>query len=76
MRRFSKLCSLVLIMCMLSNYTIFAYTGDKNETDPVTTEEATVEDAEEAAETVFEFSVTTELISGTDYRIVVTTGGA
>ena len=49
MRRFSKLCSLVLIMCMLSNYTIFAYTGDKNETDPVTTEEATVEDAEEAA---------------------------
>lgn len=37
---------------------------------------AVVEDAEEAAETVFGFSVTTELISGTDYRIVVTTGGA
>lgn len=37
---------------------------------------AVVEDAEEAAETVFGISVTTELISGTDYRIVVTTGGA
>lgn len=37
---------------------------------------AVVEDAEEAAETVFGFSVTTELISGNDYRIVVTTGGA
>lgn len=36
---------------------------------------AAVEDAEEAAETVFGFSVTTELISGTDYRIIVTTGG-
>ena len=37
---------------------------------------AVVEDAEEAADTVFGFSVTTELISGTDYRIVVTTGGS
>ena len=36
---------------------------------------AVVEDAEEAAETVYGFSVTTELISGTDYRIIVTTGG-
>lgn len=36
---------------------------------------AAVEDAEEAAEAVFGFSITTELISGTDYRIVVTTGG-
>lgn len=36
---------------------------------------AVVEDAEEAAETVFGFSVTTELIGGTDYRIIVTTGG-
>ena len=34
-----------------------------------------VEDAEEAAEKVFGFSVTTELIDGSDYRIVVTTGG-
>ena len=34
-----------------------------------------VEDAEEAAETVYGFSVTTELISGEDYAIVVTTGG-
>jgi hypothetical protein len=37
---------------------------------------AVVEDAEEAAETVMGISVTAELISGTDYRIVVTTGGA
>lgn len=37
---------------------------------------AVVEDAEEAAEAVFGFSVTAELISGNDYRIVVTTGGA
>lgn len=37
---------------------------------------AAVEDAEEAAETVFGFSVTAELISGSDYRIVVTKGGA
>ena len=37
---------------------------------------AVVEDAEEAAETVFGISVTTELISGSDYRIIVTTGGA
>lgn len=36
---------------------------------------AVVEDAEEAAETVFGISVTTELISGTDYKIIVTTGG-
>lgn len=36
---------------------------------------AVVEDAEEAAETVLGISVTTELISGTDYRIIVTTGG-
>lgn len=36
---------------------------------------AVVEDAEEAAETVFGFNVTTELISGEDYRIVVTKGG-
>lgn len=36
---------------------------------------AAVEDAEEAAEKVMGFSVTTELIMGTDYRIVVTTGG-
>ena len=36
---------------------------------------AVVEDAEAAAETIFGISVTTELISGTDYRIVVTTGG-
>lgn len=36
---------------------------------------AVVEDAEEAAETVLGFSVTAELISGTDYNIVVTTGG-
>ena len=49
MRRFSKLCSLVLIMCMLSNYTLFAYTGDKNETDPVTTGGATAEETEEEA---------------------------
>lgn len=34
-----------------------------------------VEDAEGAAETVLGFSVTAELISGTDYAIVVTTGG-
>lgn len=37
---------------------------------------AVVEDAEEAAETVFGISVTAELISGDDYKIVVTTGGA
>lgn len=37
---------------------------------------AVVEDAEEAAETVLGFSVTAELISGDDYKIVVTTGGA
>ncbi len=36
---------------------------------------AVVEDAEEAAEAVFGFSVTTELISGNDYAIIVTTGG-
>lgn len=37
---------------------------------------AVVEDAEEAAETVFGISVTAEQISGDDYKIVVTTGGA
>lgn len=37
---------------------------------------AVVEDAEKAAETVFGISVTAELISGSDYKIVVTTGGA
>lgn len=36
---------------------------------------AVVEAAEEAAKTVFAFSVTAELISGTDYNIIVTTGG-
>lgn len=36
---------------------------------------AVIEDAEEAAETVYGFSVTTELISGEDYTLVVTTGG-
>ena len=37
---------------------------------------AVVEDAEEAAARMLTISVTTELISGTDYRIVVNTGGA
>ena len=37
---------------------------------------AVVEDAEEAAEKIYGMSVTTELISGTDYMIVVTTGGS
>lgn len=37
---------------------------------------AVVEDAEEAADAVIRFSVTAELISGSDYKIVVTTGGA
>ena len=36
---------------------------------------AAVEDAEEAADTVFGFTVTAELIDGEDYAIVVTTGG-
>lgn len=36
---------------------------------------AVVEDAEEAADVVRGFSVTAELISGNDYKIVVTTGG-
>ena len=36
---------------------------------------AVVEDAEEAAATIYGISVTTELISGNDYKIVVTTGG-
>ena len=49
MRRFTKLCSLVLVMCMLSNYTLFAYTGDKDKTDPATTEEATAEETTEEA---------------------------
>lgn len=34
-----------------------------------------VEDAEEAAETIRGISITTELISGTDYATVITTGG-
>lgn len=37
---------------------------------------AVIEAAEEAAETIMGFSITAELNSGTDYRIVVTRGGS
>ena len=36
---------------------------------------AVVENAEDAAEIIYGISVTTELISGDDYAIAVTTGG-
>ena len=47
MKRVLKLISLVLIMCMFSNYTLFAYTGEKDKNDPVETEETSVEETTE-----------------------------